>query len=151
MKWRGRAGSTNIDDRRGRRMALPLGGGIGGLVLLLVISALTGQNPLDLVSPGGPGSDISTPPPSEDDPQRQFVAVVLRDLEGAWTEVFRERGQTYQPPVLVLFEEATESACGVGSAAIYFGECMRVHAKACLPATRRLDATQSEWLDNFHL
>ena len=118
MKWRGRAGSTNIDDRRGRRMALPLGGGIGGLVLLLVISALTGQNPLDLVSPGGPGSDISTPPPSEDDPQRQFVAVVLRDLEGAWTEVFRERGQTYQPPVLVLFEEATESACGVGSAAM---------------------------------
>jgi predicted metalloprotease len=97
--------------------ALPIGGGIGGLVLLLVISALTGQSPLDLVNSVAPGSDVSAPP-SEDDPQRQFVGVVLRDLEETWTNVFRERGQTYQPPVLVLFEEATESACGVGRSAM---------------------------------
>ena len=42
MKWRGRAGSGNIQDRRGMGgMALPVGGGIGGLVLLLLFSALT--------------------------------------------------------------------------------------------------------------
>ena len=98
--------------------ALPLGGGIGGVVLLLVISALTGQNPLDLVSQVAPGGDVSTPLPSEDNPQRLFVGVVLADLEDAWTRVFRERGQTYQPPVLVLFEDATDSACGVGRAAM---------------------------------
>ena len=37
-----------------------------------------------------------------------------RDTEETWREVFRERGQAYVPPVLVLFEGATQSACGVG-------------------------------------
>ena len=32
------------------RMAMPVGGGIGGIVLLLLYSALTGQNPIDLGS-----------------------------------------------------------------------------------------------------
>ena len=31
------------------RMGLPVGGGIGGIVLLLLFSALTGQNPLDMI------------------------------------------------------------------------------------------------------
>ena len=34
MRWQGRARSTNVQDRRGSRMALPIGGGIGGIVLL---------------------------------------------------------------------------------------------------------------------
>jgi len=99
-------------------MALPIGGGIGGLVVLLLLSALTGQNPLDLVGSVVPGGDVSTTPASENDPQRVFVSVVLGNLEDAWSEVFRERGQTYEPPVLVLFEDATESACGIGRAAM---------------------------------
>ena len=46
MKWIGRAGSRNIEDRRGMSGGgMAVGGGIGGLVLLLLISALTGQNP----------------------------------------------------------------------------------------------------------
>ena len=52
MKWQGRAGSGNIEDRRGMGMGLPIGGGIGGLVLLLLFSALTGQNPIDLINGG---------------------------------------------------------------------------------------------------
>ena len=46
MRWRGRAGSGNIEDRRGMGMgmALPIGGGIGGLVLLLLFTMLTGQS-----------------------------------------------------------------------------------------------------------
>ena len=55
MRWQDREGSGNIEDRRGQRgrgmrMGLPVGGGLGGLVLLLVISALTGTNPLDLLT-----------------------------------------------------------------------------------------------------
>ncbi len=59
MKWQGRAGSQNIEDRRGMRMGLPIGGGIGGLVLILLFSALTGQDPTDLLNraarPRAPG------------------------------------------------------------------------------------------------
>ena len=57
MRWEGRAESGNVEDRRGMggggmRMGLPVGGGIGGVVLLLIVSALTGTNPLDLIGGG---------------------------------------------------------------------------------------------------
>ncbi|HEX5109355.1 MAG TPA: neutral zinc metallopeptidase [Vicinamibacterales bacterium] len=117
MKWQGRAGSSNIEDRRGMRMALPVGGGIGGLVLLLLFSALTGQNPADFL-PAGDGDTGGVSEPSADDPQRQFISVVLKDTEDTWTEVFREHGAGYREPTLVLFTDATPSACGTGQAAM---------------------------------
>ena len=119
MRWKGRSGSGNIEDRRGMGMGLPLGGGIGGLVLLLLFSALTGQNPADLISTESPGSEtVGTSGAREDDPQRQFVSVVLRDTEETWGEIFSQRRATYQPPTLVLFTQATQSACGVGQSAM---------------------------------
>src|SRR5688572_8778503 len=69
MKWQGRAGSSNIEDRRGMGMALPVGGGIGGLVLLLLFSALTGTNPIDMINTSDPGgSAVGTSGVSADDP-----------------------------------------------------------------------------------
>jgi uncharacterized protein len=118
MKWQGRAGSQNIEDRRGMRMGLPIGGGIGGLVLILLFSALTGQDPTDLLNSGGPTESTGTTGAPADDPQAQFIAVVLRDTEETWSQVFRERGQRYEAPVLVLFTDATQSACGVGQSAM---------------------------------
>lgn len=100
-------------------MALPLGGGIGGLVLLLLFSALTGRNPIDLINTAPPPEDsVGTTGVRDDDPQAQFVSVVLADTEETWTEIFRERGATYPPPTLVLFTQATPSACGVGQSAM---------------------------------
>jgi predicted metalloprotease len=119
MKWQGRAGSGNIEDRRGMRMGLPIGGGIGGLVLLLLFSALTGQNPIDVINSGDSTDEtVGTSGVREDDPEAQFVSVTLRDTEESWTQLFRERGTTYDPPTLVLFTDATQSACGVGQAAM---------------------------------
>jgi hypothetical protein len=119
MKWQGRSGSTNIEDRRGMRMGLPLGGGIGGIVLLLLYSALTGQNPIDIVGSVAP-TEESAPAGGvpADDPQAQFISVVLRDTEETWDQVFREHNSRYEPPTLVLFRDATQSACGVGQSAM---------------------------------
>src|ERR687898_2201845 len=100
MRWQGRAGSGNIQDRRGMGMALPIGGGIGGLVLLLLFSALTGQNPADLINQGSEPGATGTSGVNGDDPAAEFVSVVLRDTEETWTELFRDRGDRYQPPVL---------------------------------------------------
>jgi predicted metalloprotease len=119
MRWQGRAGSGNIEDRRGMGMGLPVGGGIGGLVLLLLVSALTGTNPLDLINSSSSTSEpssVGTSGVREDDPQAQFVSVVLRDTEDTWTEVFRMRGESYAPARLVLFTDATQTGCGVGQA-----------------------------------
>ena len=101
------------------RMGLPLGGGIGGIVLLLLYSALTGQNPIDIaggVLPGG--EDVPTSGAPANDPQAQFISVVLRDTEETWGQVFSEHSTRYEPPVLVLFSEATQSACGLGQSAM---------------------------------
>src|SRR5688500_12174624 len=110
MKWQGRAGSGNIEDRRGMGgMALPVGGGIGGLVLLLLFPALTGTNPLAMITTSEPGSEtVGTNGVSDGDPQAESIAVVLKDTEDIWQQIFRERGSTYQPPVLVLFTQATQ-------------------------------------------
>jgi predicted metalloprotease len=120
MRWKGRAGSGNIEDRRGMGMALPVGGGIGGLVLLLLISALTGTNPIDIINSAPPATEsVGTAGDSvESDPQSQFIAVVLKDTEDVWNQIFSERGADYREPVLVLFTNVTQSACGVGQSAM---------------------------------
>ena len=117
MRWEGRSGSSNIEDRRGRGMALPVGGGIGGIVLLLLISALTGTNPVDLINTAPTDESVGTTG-AGDDPQSQFIAVVLRSTEDVWGQVMRQQGATYEPPVLVLFTNATQSGCGVGQSAM---------------------------------
>ena len=100
----------------GRGIGLPVGGGVGGLVLLLVISWLTGTNPLDLISTSSapPDQTVGSTGVRGDDPQAKFISVVLGDTEDTWREIFRQRGQAYLPPVLVLFDGATQSECGVG-------------------------------------
>ena len=99
-------------------MALPVGGGIGGVILLLLISALTGTNPTDLINTAPPSEEVGTSGTAADDPQTQFLSVVLRSTEEIWSDIFRQRGGTYSPPVLVLFTNATESGCGVGQSAM---------------------------------
>src|SRR5215207_3679150 len=99
MRWQGRQGSGNIEDRRGMGMGLPVGGGIGGLVLLLLFSALTGTNPLDMINSTSPEpGSVGTTGVSSEDPQAQFVSVVLKDTEDTWGQIFRQHGEAYQPP-----------------------------------------------------
>jgi predicted metalloprotease len=98
-------------------VGLPVGGGVGGLLLLLLISWVTGTNPLDLISTTSSvpqDQTVGTSGVRDDDPQAHFIAQVLADTEDTWREVFRQRGNAYVPPVLVLFDGATQSACGVG-------------------------------------
>jgi uncharacterized protein len=122
MKWQGRAGSQNIEDRRGMGgRGLAVGGGIGGLVLVLLMSALTGRNPADFIDTGdssSTGGTVATGPVAENDTQAKFVSVVLKDQEDTWGEIFAKSGSRYEPPVLVLFTDATQSACGVGQSAM---------------------------------
>src|ERR671934_1214456 len=119
MRWEGRRESENIEDRRGMGglgVGLPLGGGVGGLILLLLFSWLTGTNPLDLISSSSVPQDqtVGTTGVRNEDPQAKFISVVLADTEDTWRDVFRKRGQAYLTPILVLFNNVTQSACGLG-------------------------------------
>ena len=56
--------------------------------------------------------------PPANDPQAQFIGVVLKDTENAWQQVFQRSGKRYQDPTLVLFDGRVASACGMTSAAV---------------------------------
>ena len=135
MKWQGRRQSGNIDDRRGK------GGGGGGLNpmligilvkflfsktglviigLFLVISFMTGNNPLSLLGNllgGGGGQGFSTEttytPTAEEDEMAAFAATILADTEDVWNRQL----ENYREPTLVLFTGAVSSACGNASSA----------------------------------
>ncbi|MCM2270404.1 MAG: zinc metallopeptidase [Thermoanaerobaculia bacterium] len=133
MRWQGRRQSSNVEDRRGMRASGRPGlavGGCGTLVVVLIVSYLTGANPLELLQlvGGGGGGPIAVdtapglpggpaPSPAEDELAR-FAGVVLADTEETWTRVFAERGLDYPHPTLVLFRDAVDSACGFNSAAV---------------------------------
>jgi predicted metalloprotease len=121
MKWQGREGSGNVEDRRGMGGKLAIGGGLGGIVVL-ILSLLFGDN----ISPGdiqvvndalqNGGQEQYTPTEAENE-EAQFVSVVLKDTEDVWTKLLRERGSDYVEPHLVLFTGSVDSGCGYASAA----------------------------------
>lgn len=119
MKWRGRRGSTNVEDRRGMGgKGLAVGGGLGGLIIVLIVTLL-GGNPGDLI--GGMGETEQSVPYEETEKEKedaQFVSVVLADTEDVWTDIFREQGLTYKEPKLVLYTGSVQSACGAAGSSV---------------------------------
>jgi uncharacterized protein len=120
MRWSGRQGSGNVEDRRGMGGGgkIAIGGGAG--IILVIISLLFGGNPLDYINPGGESQiqQQQQPISEEENQQAEFVKVVLKDTEDVWNKLFQERGETYQEPILVLFSGVDQSGCGTASAAM---------------------------------
>ena len=129
MRLEDQRASQNVEDRRGMRAAggrMGGGLGLGTIVIVLLISWVTGTNPLTLfqlaggLSGGGGSAPVEqgrTGAPT-DDPQAIFAARVLGSTEDAWSRVFQAAGERYQPPTLVLFDDAVQSACGTNSSAV---------------------------------
>ncbi len=124
MRWRGGRRSSNIEDRRGSRTAPRLvGGGIGTIVLVLV-AMYFGVDPTPLMQgmqSGQSASTSGTQPSADDlknDPLADMVSVVIGDTEDVWRELFARQGRRYEEPVLVMFTGTTQSACGLGQAAM---------------------------------
>jgi predicted metalloprotease len=100
------------------RVGAPLG--VGGLLLLVVVSLLTGQDFLSLL---GPADDVTTsgpvataPPASSPEEERlvQFVSFVLDDSQETWERLLPGG---YERTRLVLFRDAIQSACGFAESA----------------------------------
>ncbi|MCV2870737.1 neutral zinc metallopeptidase [Defluviimonas sp. WL0050] len=119
MKWRGRRGSSNIEDRRRMSGGRAAGGlGLGGLIAVLAIGYFLGIDVTPLLNDpgtsGAGGGEIT----EADRQAGEFVSVTLADTEEIWADIFRqELGQRYEPATLVLFKGATRSPCGGASGA----------------------------------
>ena len=141
MEWRGRRQSSNVEDRRGAGGRSPFGRGglrlpagrgsvrragggigIGGIILILIISWILGINPLTLLSGGdigldGGGYEEQTSRAPADDETAAFIRTVLAETEDTWNGIFQASGENYREPTLVLFSGQVQSACGFASAA----------------------------------
>jgi predicted metalloprotease len=120
MKWAGRRESTNVEDRRGiSGGGIAVGGGIIGVIVLLIQLFLGGGDASTIpeTMPSGPSHQMSAEEQKLDDERASFVKVVLADTEDVWGKLFADQGKTYQEPVLVLFRDAVQSACGMAGSA----------------------------------
>jgi predicted metalloprotease len=127
MRWQ--AGDRdNIEDERGNSgggggfapMGLgPMHLGIGGLLLLLVLSWLSGTNLFTLLDTGGAPAGVSAPgaaAPSTPAEERRvdFVDAVARDVQDTWASLLGER---YRKTRVVLFRDVYDSGCGTAESA----------------------------------
>lgn len=119
MKWRGRRGSRNIEDRRRSGVATAGGLGGGGLIVVLLVGYFLGIDVtplLDGAAPQDAGGEVELT--AADEEAAQFVSVTLADTEEVWAQIFETQlGKDYAPPMLVLFKGATTSPCGGATAA----------------------------------
>jgi uncharacterized protein len=127
MKWEDRGRSRNLEDRRSRagpvgRAGIPIG--IGGVLLLVALSAVTGVDVFALLGLGqGTTTSTAPAPPSAqelatDETHVRFVSFVLDDVQRTWNDIFEAAGAAYPDASLVLYREAVESGCGAAPASV---------------------------------
>jgi uncharacterized protein len=136
MRWTPGGESNDIEDRRDQDSGSGGGGfggfgfggmhiGIGGAVVLLVLSLIFKTNLFALLGGGGvvsPGPAVHTQPnPARDTAEKplvQFVSFVLDDTQNTWTQVLpAQTGKQYHHAKLVLFRNYTQSGCGSAQSA----------------------------------
>jgi len=126
MRWTPGGTSNDIEDRRdesGGGGGFGFGGmrlGLGGLVILFILSLIFKQNFFALLGGGGSpstGSTVAGPPDAARDeaekPLVQFISVVLDDTQKTWEQLLpQQAGIPYRHAKLVLFRNYTQSGCG---------------------------------------
>jgi predicted metalloprotease len=123
MKWT--AGNRdNVEDVRARSGGgMRLGGlGVGGLLLMLILSWMTGVDFLSLMGPDalstdtsvstGSGGELKSTP--EEEKLVDFVDAVMKDGQAMWQDTL---GGRYQQTRAVIFRDAIQSACGSAQSA----------------------------------
>jgi predicted metalloprotease len=113
--------SSNVEDRRG--LGGRAGMGIGGTVVLLVLSLIFGR---DFIGESGvqPGvsstsnGGLSAADSAREEPQVVFVGQVLDDAQNTWRTLLPKYGTPYRDAKLVLFRDYTDTGCGTGQAAM---------------------------------
>ena len=128
MRLSGRRQSDNVEDRRGMSSGAKAGiGGIGGIILIAVITIMGGGNIGDILG-NVMQQQIQGQVQEQTSGQREFTQeeqdlaefskTILAGTEDVWVQQFEEHGMKYQFPTLVLFTGAVNTACGNGSAAM---------------------------------
>jgi len=126
MRWTPGEQSDDIEDRRDEGGGGGgIGGvhiGIGGFLILLVLSLVFKRDFFSLLGGQGVGSRPAVTQPdtqrdASEQPTVQFISFVLDDVQKTWTGILQQRGIAYPHAKLVLFRDDTYSGCGTAQAA----------------------------------
>jgi uncharacterized protein len=128
MRWTPGRRSDDVEDDRdqGGGTGFRVRGphlGIGGVLILLVLSLLFKRNFFSLlgVTDVGTASTTSVSQPvqrgPEDERRVQFVSFVLDDVQQTWSQTFARANRPYPHAKLVLFTDQTSSGCGFAEGA----------------------------------
>jgi len=127
MQLDGRRESTNVQDRRGASAGKAVGGvGLGGILIYLLISFLSGGNIdpealQDIMAQGAGGyeSGQTVEFTAQEQELASFSKKILAGTEDIWTAYFAKNGLgEYRNPTMVLYTGATQSGCGTGQASM---------------------------------
>ncbi len=127
MRFDGRRESQNVEDRRGMSGGQKAGLGIGGIIMVGIVTLLMGGDLGDVINNvNSMQSDV--PEATSEEQQQQFSEEeqelakfsrqVLAATEDVWEAEFQKMGRKYTPPTLVLFTNAVNSACGSATSAV---------------------------------
>ena len=129
MKLNGRRESTNVDDRRGMSAAKMGGMGIGGIIIIALVTLLSGGNLGDVFNSVVSNTDLLNMNVTEqaeggreftqeEQELARFSKQILAGTEDVWTEEFKKLGRTYEPPRMVLYTGSVQTACGNGQSSM---------------------------------
>ena len=128
MRWTPGGSSDDVEDRRDESGGggFRPGGihlGLGGIVVLFILSLIFKRDFLSLVSNGSMdtgGTTVSQPDPVRDQQEKplvDFVTFVLNDTQNTWSQVLPAQGVPYRHAKLVLYRDYYDSACGAAQSA----------------------------------
>ncbi len=122
MNLEGRRKSSNVEDRRRISGGTVAGVGVGGTIIVVLLSMFLGRNPQDVLQQIQ-SQNVTTAQnqrefTKEEQELADFASTILASTEDVWTEVFKKMGRTYRAPKMVLYTDAVQSGCGNATSAV---------------------------------
>ncbi|HTS89122.1 MAG TPA: neutral zinc metallopeptidase [Gemmatimonadales bacterium] len=128
MKWNEGPMSDNVEDRRddgGPGFPRGIHLGIGGMLVLLVLSLIFKRDFFSLIGDSGalgagagaPAQTLSPERQEHEDSLAHLVSAVLDSTQKEWAQILPGLGVQYRPAKVVLFRDEIQSACGSAESA----------------------------------